>query len=55
MKKILAIREDFLFIQIMLIRRRNWNRKAMTHCSNGVAAKSIAHFVIQSEAWESPK
>ena len=25
------------------------------HCSNGVAAKTIAHVVIQSEAWESPK
>ena len=33
MKKILAICEDFLFIQIMLIRRRNWNRKAMTVAS----------------------
>ena len=33
MKKILAIREDFLFILIMLIRRRNWNRKAMTVAS----------------------
>ena len=33
MKKILAIREDFLFILIMLIRRRNRNRKAMTVAS----------------------
>ena len=28
---------------------------AASHCSNGVAAKSIAHIVIQSVAWESPK
>ena len=39
----------------MLIRRRNTSRKAASHCSNGVAAKSIAHVVIQSVAWESPK
>ena len=28
---------------------------AASHCSNGVAAMSIAHVVIQSVAWESPK
>ena len=42
----------------VLIRRRNTSRKAASHCSNGVAAKSlahIAHIVIQSVAWESPK
>ncbi len=34
MKKILAqFARIFLFIQIMLIRRRNWNRKAMTVAS----------------------
>ena len=28
---------------------------AASHCSNGVAAMSIAHVVIQSVAWESSK
>ena len=39
----------------VLNRRRNASRKTASHCSNGVAAKSIARFVIQSEAWESHK
>ncbi len=38
------------YSKYLLICRRNTSRKAATHCSNGVAAKSIAHVVIQSEA-----